>query len=232
MAEYLAMAFTRRPFRILIVFALLLVSACSNTRPTALQPADPSGNAVAAAESETSDAASIPESVAMADESPAELLATDDGPEQTPMAEGSAEATGSLPRTTAEGIALSARTTDFDYGNGPEPSLEVDAKHADGWTGVFLPIDKATADTDGLDVITWAGSGGTYVVLAETGPSVRVVRLVSAAGGVDQTAPNSSRLAVVAVRAGELSDLRVEALDDSGNVIGTCATDDFLLRCS
>lgn len=218
------MASLRRPFQTLFVLALLVLSACSNTPPAALQVDAPEDTAAAADESAAVDSMSttLPETIAM----------VDDASEEIPLAEGSPAANGSLPRTTAEGIALSAGPIDFDYGDGPVASFEVNAEHRDGSTGLFLPIDQLKADAAVFDVISWAGSGGTYVLLAETGPSVAVVRLTSSAGGLDRTAPNSSGLAVLAVRAEDLPSLRIEALDDSGTVVATCADDGDFLRCS
>jgi len=140
-------------------------------------------------------------------------------------------ADGTLPRTTAEGIGLTSATTEFDFGDGDEPSLEIDAQHPNGSVGIYIPTDQLIADTEVLDVLRWAGSSGTFIVLAETGPTVATVRMTSTLGGIDQTLPVSN-FAVLAVRADELAQFTVTGLDANGNTVAECAAQSLLLMCS
>lgn len=148
----------------------------------------------------------------------------------TDTSDGTTTADGTLPRTTTEGINLTSDTTEFDFGEGDVPTLELDAKHPGGSTGIYIPLDQLIADDEDLNALRWAGSGGTFIVLMETGPGVATVRMSSTQGGVDQTIPISD-LSVLAVRATELTELKVESLDADGNVLAVCTAESLLLTC-
>lgn len=215
-----------------IFFVLLLaLTACSNTAP--------SGVATDSSASDTS-ADVVPDEIAMAETESAdsEGLSEQTAPEEQTGAPANDDSdpasSGKLPRTTAEGILLTAETTDFDFGNGEVPTLEISADSPIGLSGIYIALDDLVADTSSVNVLRWVGSGDTMVVLAETAPSVERVRLTSNLGAVDETAPNDSGFAVLGVifdSTNDLDGLELEAFDAEGNLVAACAPSSLLFNC-
>lgn len=157
-------------------------------------------------------------------------LPTNPSIESQPTAERQAPS-GELPRQTADGITVSRELERVDVGDGPEETYMVRASRGSTSTGISvdpeLPVDTNTIDTMG-----WAGSGGVFVVMVEVGPTVAEVQLINVLGSLDTAAPSAERTAVLGIGADDLAQISMLALDADGNVIGSCLPDDLFLECT
>ncbi len=191
--------------------------------------------------SSTTPTSSSSSAVSTTSEVPTDALPFEDPISEAPEAEGESDDAepetdastifAGLPRTTPDGISLTAVIGERDFGSGPTATLEITGRGQGGFSAVISESD-VTSSTATIDSIIWGSGGQILVVLLEVGPEVKEVSLYGDDGSSDIARPTSDGLAAGAVLGSNADSFRAEAFDADGTLIGECAHDGSFLRCT